>query len=107
MRILDLIFSDICQQCNFGYTGQIVVIVIIAHMGEPADAGFGEPMSELLKKPERPKGHECCGGGCCPCIWDHYYAALGRWEEQQEGLPDNQPNVVVGVTDSMAENTDA
>lgn len=43
-------------------------------------------MSQLIEKPERPKGHECCGGGCCPCIWDHYYDALGRWEEQQEKL---------------------
>lgn len=49
-------------------------------------------MSELIEKPERPKGHECCGGGCCPCIWDHYYDALGRWEEQQERLQQDQPS---------------
>ncbi|WP_421864685.1 oxidoreductase-like domain-containing protein [Motiliproteus sp.] len=47
-------------------------------------------MPELLEKPVRPKGHECCGGGCCPCIWDHYYDALGRWEEQQEKLQQQQ-----------------
>jgi len=61
-------------------------------------------MTELLKKPERPKGHECCGGGCCPCIWDHYYDALGRWEEQQEGLSETQSEAAVGVADGVAEN---
>ncbi|MFT6917369.1 MAG: hypothetical protein ACJAWL_003727 [Motiliproteus sp.] len=43
-------------------------------------------MTELLEKPERPDGSECCGGGCCPCIWDYYYTALGHWEDQQEAL---------------------
>ena len=43
-------------------------------------------MTEIIEKPERPNGDECCGEGCCPCIWDNYYDALGRWEEQQEKL---------------------
>lgn len=42
-------------------------------------------MTALIDKPERPNGDECCGGGCCPCIWDTYYEILGQWEEQ-EGL---------------------
>ena len=39
-------------------------------------------MSEPDKKPEPPQNWECCGGGCSPCVWDHYYAALDAWNEK-------------------------
>ena len=41
-------------------------------------------MSYLSAKPNRPEEHECCGGGCSPCVWDFYYEDLERWQEQQK-----------------------
>jgi hypothetical protein len=26
----------------------------------------------FLEKPVEPESYECCGKGCCPCIWDKY-----------------------------------
>ncbi|MEZ5936983.1 MAG: oxidoreductase-like domain-containing protein [Hyphomonadaceae bacterium] len=31
--------------------------------------------------PNKPEPFECCGRGCCPCIFDYYWDALARWEE--------------------------
>ncbi|KAF4665097.1 hypothetical protein FOL47_004796 [Perkinsus chesapeaki] len=30
--------------------------------------------------PEAPGPDDCCGSGCCPCIWDTYYDKVERWE---------------------------
>lgn len=32
--------------------------------------------------PERPRGEDCCGGGCNPCVFDVYDAALTRYEAE-------------------------
>ncbi|WP_020397163.1 oxidoreductase-like domain-containing protein [Thiolinea disciformis] len=37
----------------------------------------------MNQAPTPPEPHECCGSGCDPCIWDIYYEALRRWQEQQ------------------------
>lgn len=29
--------------------------------------------------PSKPEPWECCGRGCCPCIFDYYNDALDRW----------------------------
>ena len=31
--------------------------------------------------PREPETGECCGGGCNPCIYDHYWEAMDRYEE--------------------------
>lgn len=33
-------------------------------------------------KPTAPESWECCGGGCSPCVWDHYYKALDAWNSE-------------------------
>jgi len=43
-------------------------------------------MSTDLEKPTPPSPAECCEGGCDPCVWDHYYAALELWKKQQKEL---------------------
>ena len=40
-----------------------------------------------MNKPERPLDNECCGGGACqPCVWDHYFDQLEKWQTQQDEL---------------------
>lgn len=39
-------------------------------------------MNKIPPPPEKPTPHECCGSGCVPCIYDYYYQALEKWEEQ-------------------------
>jgi len=36
-----------------------------------------------VSKPIKPDNDDCCGGGCCPCVWDAYYNQLDLWEEQE------------------------
>lgn len=31
--------------------------------------------------PEKPNPNECCGSGCNPCVFDYYYAALEKWQQ--------------------------
>ncbi|WP_207062023.1 oxidoreductase-like domain-containing protein [Motiliproteus sp. SC1-56] len=40
-------------------------------------------MAEPTTKPTPPGDGECCEGGCDPCVWDRYYEALHRWQQQQ------------------------
>ncbi|MFT6408893.1 MAG: hypothetical protein ACJAQ6_002315 [Arenicella sp.] len=32
--------------------------------------------------PEKPTPHQCCGSGCVPCIYDYYYDALDKWNDE-------------------------
>jgi hypothetical protein len=34
----------------------------------------------IPRPPNKPESFECCNRGCCPCIFDYYWDALGRWE---------------------------
>ncbi len=34
--------------------------------------------------PEKPEPYDCCGSGCMPCVFDHYYTALEEWQEKYE-----------------------
>jgi hypothetical protein len=34
--------------------------------------------------PDEPDPAECCGRGCCPCIFDYYWDALERWRARVE-----------------------
>jgi len=38
---------------------------------------------QKVKKPIKPDNDDCCGGGCCPCVWDTYFNQLDLWEEQE------------------------
>lgn len=45
----------------------------------------------ILEKPERPLDNECCGGGACqPCVWDHYFEQLEKWQTQQDQLKQDE-----------------
>ena len=41
-------------------------------------------MTDWPKPPVEPDPQECCGRGCCPCIFDYYTDALERWSAFQE-----------------------
>jgi len=34
--------------------------------------------------PEKPEPNDCCGSGCMPCVFDHYYTVLEEWQEKYE-----------------------
>ena len=34
--------------------------------------------------PREPEPWECCGSGCEPCVYDHYWEALDRYERALE-----------------------
>jgi len=36
-------------------------------------------VARLPEPPTRPEAAACCHRGCCPCIFDYYQDALGRW----------------------------
>lgn len=36
-----------------------------------------------ISKPQRPADDDCCGGGCCPCVWDTYNTQLAEWLRNQ------------------------
>lgn len=40
----------------------------------------------LPRPPDKPNPAECCGRGCCPCIFDYYWDALDRWKATVEKL---------------------
>lgn len=40
-------------------------------------------MTIVLEKPVPPADDDCCGGSCCPCVWDLYYDAHRAWKVQQ------------------------
>jgi len=40
---------------------------------------------DIPPPPEKPTPHECCGSGCVPCIYDYYYDALEKWQQQYGG----------------------
>jgi len=35
----------------------------------------------IPRPPNKPADYECCGRHCCPCIFDYYWDAIGRWED--------------------------
>jgi len=47
--------------------------------------------SKPTPKPQRPEPDECCGSGCVPCIYDYYYEALYKWEQQNSKDIDSTP----------------
>ncbi len=34
--------------------------------------GYEKEIEALPGVPRKPKDWECCGSGCCPCVWDIY-----------------------------------
>lgn len=52
-------------------------------------------MTILLEKPDTPADDDCCGGGCCPCVWDIFFAKRQAWEDQQALLVEH--NKIVGL----------
>lgn len=48
-------------------------------------------MTDSIEKPNFPADDDCCGGGACaPCVWDHYYAELEKWQLQQDAIKEKQ-----------------
>jgi hypothetical protein len=46
-----------------------------------------DPSKPVIPRPPRkPPDEECCHRGCDPCIFDYYWRALDRWEEQVSKL---------------------
>jgi hypothetical protein len=43
--------------------------------------------------PLRPEPYECCGRGCCPCIFDYYNDALARWRETMRASGQEPPPI--------------
>lgn len=43
-------------------------------------------MKELPPEPREPDLDECCGGSCCPCVWDVYYDKLYEWRDAKEAI---------------------
>lgn len=46
-----------------------------------------EKSSVQMKKPvepQKPDPDDCCGDGCRVCVWDRYYMALEKYEEELE-----------------------
>lgn len=41
-----------------------------------------EQEKTIPPKPQKPSRYECCGSGCNPCVFDYYYSALEKWQEQ-------------------------
>jgi hypothetical protein len=48
-----------------------------------------DEINNLPKKPRKPEEGECCGSGCCPCIWDVYERDLEKHERAVENLSEN------------------
>jgi hypothetical protein len=40
--------------------------------------GVHDPKPE---PPREPEPWECCGSGCEPCVYDHYWEAIDRYEK--------------------------
>lgn len=38
--------------------------------------------NEIPPPPDKPSANECCGGGCVPCIYDYYYDAYEKWQQE-------------------------
>ena len=60
-------------------------------------------MQSKILKPIKPENDDCCGGGCCPCVWDTYFNKLDRWEEQEGIL---QPAKTAGGADETVMSED-
>lgn len=46
-------------------------------------------MKELPPEPEKPLLDDCCGGACCPCIWDIYFEKLAQWRDAKKAIEAN------------------
>jgi len=42
--------------------------------------------------PEKPEPNDCCGSGCMPCVFDHYYTALEEWQQKYGSEPNEEDN---------------
>ncbi|MDC8829521.1 oxidoreductase-like domain-containing protein [Alteromonas gilva] len=49
-------------------------------------------MQKLPPKPREPLMDDCCGDGCCPCIWDIYYQKITQWREVKQALEEQNTN---------------
>lgn len=45
-----------------------------------------------LEKPVEPEAYECCGKGCCPCVWDKYDNKVNEYRNLIEMLYDEINN---------------
>jgi hypothetical protein len=45
-----------------------------------------DDINKLPKIPRKPSDSECCGSGCCPCIWDVYNRDLEKHQRAVDEL---------------------
>ncbi|CAN7361818.1 hypothetical protein LJR225_002193 [Phenylobacterium sp. LjRoot225] len=56
----------------------------------------GSHPDRLPPPPARPDDRECCGRGCCPCIFDYYEKALQRWRDKIQELGGDPESLLKG-----------
>jgi hypothetical protein len=47
---------------------------------------YSDEIAKIPQKPRKPEDWECCGTGCCPCIWDIYARDLEIHERSVQAL---------------------
>lgn len=52
--------------------------------------------AEAPPPPAKPEAYECCGRHCDPCIFDYFWNAVGRWEQQMRDLGLDPDPVLAG-----------
>jgi hypothetical protein len=55
-------------------------------------------VAEFPRPPDKTQEYECCERCCCPCIFDYYYDALGRWEQRVEALGGDPKAVLAALS---------
>jgi hypothetical protein len=47
---------------------------------------YSDEINRLPTRPRKPENWECCGSGCCPCVWDIYDRDLEIHERSVQAL---------------------
>jgi len=50
------------------------------------------PNDPRPEPPREPEAWECCGSGCDPCVYDRYWDALYRYEEELAAWTQRHPS---------------
>ena len=45
-----------------------------------------------MMKPVQPEDESCCGGGCCPCVFDGYYKLCHQYKLYLRFLEEEESN---------------
>ena len=53
-------------------------------------------MTPIPDPPPEPQPGECCGGGCCPCVYDYHHIALDKWKVRVRELGHDPAELLSG-----------